>query len=307
MRYYVDDNGYLQSHHPEYDITLTRQLLPEDAYQSEIVPWLGINHSESGGGKVPWWQIWKYWNRTDIDTEPHWVADMDGHVNQNIRFTRKADNNYKANSWVGPDGRRYGAISNETQDEGGATVNTILWTPDQFESIAQVWAAVVKKYNWPIQRCASPYSQGIDGHYRYQEWSVYKGKTCPGYARQGQLDLLLFRIDQILREDATPPEQPKQVITLTRSSEEEEVMLNYNGMILAYDGFTIRRVKSGRAVINPLTPVDRQTVADIVSESRVQGPNPFNGNVSGYKDDDLAYRWDLRGIQGMTNGTADNL
>jgi hypothetical protein len=302
MRYYVDDNGFLQTNHPEYDITLTRQLLPEDATQVTIIPWSIINHTESSGRSVPWWQVWNWWNRTDVDTEPHVVVDLDGHVNQNIRFTRRADNNYKANSWIGSDGRRYGALSNETQDLGSATVNETPWSPKQFESIAQVWAAAAVKYGIPLQRITGgPYARGIDGHYRYKEWSIYTGKTCPGYARRDQLDPLIWRIYEII----TVPDSPKTPTILT--SETDEVMINYNGMILAYNGFTVRRVVSGRTVIQPVEAVDRDTVRDIIKECVVQGPNPFNGSVGGYADGELSQLWDTRVVQGMTAGAANNL
>jgi hypothetical protein len=300
MRYYVDDAGYLRSNY-QYDITLTHQLLPEDSYQPDIIPWSIINHTESSGSSVKWYQLWKYLAREDITGEPHVIVDLDGHVNQNIRFTRRADNNYKANSWIGSDGKRYGALSNETQDLGSATVNQTPWTVDQFETIAQVWAAAALKYGIPLQRITGgPYARGIDGHYRYKEWSVYTGKTCPGYARQAQLDALINRMYAIIFTP-TPPKNPT-ILT----SETDEVMLNFNGMILAYNGFVIRRVKSGRAVINPQEPVDRDTVRDIIAECRVQGPNPFNGSVSGYHDPELAIIWDNRVVQGMSDGNANN-
>lgn len=209
LKLWIDDEGFLHSE-PGGPTVITR-LLPEALTQQIIRPWSVIRHSEAGGSPTPWERLWAYWARKDISIEAHAIVEMDGTIVQTCPFVRCADNNYRANKWF-VDGEWRGAISYETQDLGGATVNYTPWTHDQLESIAQLDAALSAKYQIPVQPTPGPFQQGFEGHYRFPEWSIYQGKTCPGFMRRGQFGYLMDRIRTLLAPEVPqlPPFNPEQ-------------------------------------------------------------------------------------------------
>ncbi len=94
----------------------------------------------------------------------------------------------------------------------------------------------------------------------------------------------------------------------------EDVMSqhDYKGMILNYDGHSVRRVVSGRvAALGPAAkPIDRTALLDLINEVHVDGPSPFKG-IPGFEDTGLDKVWNARpqtfptggGSGGPTAGT----
>lgn len=174
-------------------------LLPETITQPVIAPSLAILHSNSGNPRVPWWQVLRWYRRPEVTGEPHFEVSLDGTVAQFMPTNRRADCNAKANAWTDPTGRVRGAVSFETQDDGGPTVDRTPWTAEQIESICQILAALIAHY--PDMTCTSPThfrDRGIGYHSQYPEWSIYKGKTCPGHARIRQMDYVRRRVAELV-------------------------------------------------------------------------------------------------------------
>lgn len=200
--YYVDSDHLLQGPN------VIHRLLPEAWTQSEIHPWSVILHSNAGVHKTPWLSLWKYMFRSDITLESHIIGpDGDGVMVQAMPFNRRADCNAKANSWLVPygvDGEtgkpayvRVGAISFETQDNGGASLETTPWNLAQFNALVGATAAIGHKYAIPYQYPLKWNDTGVGYHSQFPEWSIYVGKTCPGAARIRQMSELHRRAAEI--------------------------------------------------------------------------------------------------------------
>jgi len=100
----------------------------------------------------------------------------------------RADCNAKANSWLSPSGQRVGAVSIESADLGAATLDVTGWNLDQLGGIIAIGTALVVQEGIA---CTSPTrwdDTGIGHHCQFPEWSIYKGKTCPGAQRIRQCD-----------------------------------------------------------------------------------------------------------------------
>lgn len=210
MRYGIDSDGWLYTIEPGGP-DLIISPLPEAATQAKITPRLIINHTQAGPAKTSWKNLQAYLNQAGVNLEPHLIIEMDGLVVQLMPFTRKADCSYKANGFY--IGSTYcGALSVETQDLGGATLNTTPWTDAQFESMAQVWAASCVKYAIPVQEVATWNGQGVSYHSRHPEWSA-DAHRCPGPARQAQMPALLARIRSIITPPVvSPPPIPSEEV-----------------------------------------------------------------------------------------------
>lgn len=119
--------------------------------------------------------------------ESHAYITRGGVFEQYREFTREADANYRANSFV-RDGRRYGFLSVETQGlERGR------WDPPQLDAIKAflVWAA--REYDFPLRPCPGPYAAGVGYHVMFGApgpWTPV-AKTCPGPDRVRQFHEVL--------------------------------------------------------------------------------------------------------------------
>jgi len=182
-----------RSHWLHADGRVIRKPLPEASTQAFIDPKSVILHTNGGRHKAPWWAIWNYMARPDVVIECHSQVDMDGTLAQAMPFNRRADCNYKANFWR-KDGKAYGALSFETQDNGSATLATTPWTLAQFETLADAIAVQCIAYKIPCSVTTKWDGGGIGYHSQYSEWSTFKGKTCPGPARIRQMDALRQRV-----------------------------------------------------------------------------------------------------------------
>ena len=186
--FWIDENHLLQG-----PTAITRLVYPEASKQELIIPRNQILHSNAGPKKTPWYSIFKYWDRSDITGEPHFQVDMDGAIRQAIPLNRRADCNAKANAWT-YQGQRYGAISYETQDDGADTLNQTPWTPEQLRSVVGAATALCVQYNMQCDTVTEWTDGGIDYHSKFKEWSIYVGKTCPGYARIQQVDWIRSQV-----------------------------------------------------------------------------------------------------------------
>lgn len=166
--------------------------IPEAATQQVIVPWSVILHSNAAPRYTPWLSLWRYWNRADVNGEAHLQVDLDGTIVQAIPFNRRADCNAKANAFRAFGGV-VGAISIETADLGAATLATTPWNQAQLDAIVGAVAAVGHKYGVPYTQPTSWQDRGVGFHSQFAEWSIYRGKTCPGAARIRQMDYVRTR------------------------------------------------------------------------------------------------------------------
>jgi hypothetical protein len=154
--------------------------LPENSTQPHINPTQLIFHTQASGGQASNDAGWRYWNRPDIKIEAHFLLDMDGAMVQAVGIFTRADNNADANNR---------AVSIETQDLGGRSVETTPWTGAQIEQLAGLtaWLHLHPKIRLPLKQCQAWNGPGYGPHNLFAQWSVYKGKTCPGRARTAQI------------------------------------------------------------------------------------------------------------------------
>ena len=126
-------------------------------------------------------------------------------VEQYRDTNREADANYKGNSWIGSDGKRYGFLSVETAGLGDGE-----WTAHQLSEILKLirWAA--REHGFPLRKAPGYRSPGLGYHVMFgsgegtNSWSNARGKVCPGAKRIRQFEnIILPALTQI-----TPPPPP---------------------------------------------------------------------------------------------------
>lgn len=188
----VDRNGWL--HGPN----ITHFILPENDTQTPIAPRNVILHTNAGPHRTPWAKLMAYIARKDITGEPHFqlagaLATItnpgDLKLVQSMSVQVRADCNAKANSWWRAN-KRVGAISFETEDLGAASLQFTPWSIPQLHTLVAAITAICATYGIA---CATPTrwdDTGIGYHSQFPEWSIYKGKTCPGAARIRQMDYI---------------------------------------------------------------------------------------------------------------------
>lgn len=182
---------------------------PEASTQPLIRPTLAILHSNAAPRLTPWSALVRYWRRADVTGEAHFQVDMDGTLTQAIPVERRADCNYKANRWWSPTtGAYHGAVSFETQDNGAASLDVTPWTVEAVASMVAALVALVVQYGAECGVPTSPYGAGIGHHVLYREWSIYKGKTCPGAARIRQMDHIRHEVALRVAAYLTPDPSP---------------------------------------------------------------------------------------------------
>lgn len=179
--YYVNSNHLLVGPNVHY------LPIAEASTQPYINPWSVILHSNAGPTKTAIERLREYMSRQDVNGESHLLVGLDGQIFQLLPFNRRADCNAHANSFDAFGGKA-GAISFETQDYGYPSLPTTPWPMAQFDAIANACAALGHKYGIPYTSPTHWKDRGIGYHSQYPEWSIYKGKTCPGAARIRQMD-----------------------------------------------------------------------------------------------------------------------
>lgn len=164
--------------------------IPEAATQPIIEPRLAILHTNAAPKYTKPEALIAYWRRADITGEAHFQNDYSPQLTQALPVTRRADCNYKANSFV-KNGRLEGAISYESADDGYPTLPTTPWNLNQLESFCA--SLFLIKVCYPNLWCTSPTAwddRGIGYHSQFKEWSSFTGKTCPGAMRIRQMDYI---------------------------------------------------------------------------------------------------------------------
>src|SRR5688572_9113548 len=115
--------------------------IPEAATQPVIVPRLAIFHSNAAPAMTLPEKLVAYWRRSDITGEGHFQVAT-GTTRQAMPLNRRADCNYKANSfWL--NGVLYGAISFETEDNGYPTLDVTPWTFDQLQDLVGITTSAI--------------------------------------------------------------------------------------------------------------------------------------------------------------------
>lgn len=181
--YYINKDHLIVSPHVQVEL-----VEPEASTQAIIDPHLAILHSNAGPARTPWQNLITYWRRKDITGEAHFQIGTT-RTAQAIPLNRKADCNYKANGFW-KDGRFYGAISFETEDNGYPTLDTTPWTLTQLRDMIGILTCICVVYGMWCTAPAAWNDTGIGHHVLFKEWSSYTGKTCPGAARIRQMDYI---------------------------------------------------------------------------------------------------------------------
>jgi hypothetical protein len=171
-------------------------LLPEAYTQPLIVPRLQIAHTQaSGRGKASNIAAYTHAAKSSVNIEPHVFGPemVTGQMLQCMPFNRRADTSATANVFrIGGDWTNYGAVSYETQDLGGATINNTPWPERQLMSLVGAMTAVCATYSvWctPVRPGTEMREEwrGISHHSNVKSWSR-GGHSCPGAARIAQMD-----------------------------------------------------------------------------------------------------------------------
>ena len=194
----------------------TWKPLPENSTQARIQPTQFIMHTEASGGRASNQASWNYWARSDINVEAHFLLAMDpsteplGGMWQTMDIFVRADNNLKANAR---------AVSIETQDWGGATVNATPWTNYQLDMLGALlaWLHLNSRVNLVMQRCPTWDSPGYAPHNAFPgDWSA-AAHSCPGVARTAQVPQVVERAWAIINWRPTPTPTPSPEETDVRT------------------------------------------------------------------------------------------
>lgn len=152
------------------------ELQPESDSQRAITPTTLIFHSIA----APWTvqRIYEYW-RDSTNLESHFGVAFDGDIGQFIGTNTRADANMYANNY---------AISVETASN---LQHTDPWTDEQIETLIKLGVWCHQEHGIPLHIATSATSGGYGTHRMYSEWSD-GGTACPGNARQGQFEDVIF-------------------------------------------------------------------------------------------------------------------
>lgn len=192
---FITGGYWLDDRHVLHGPNVTYIPLPEAITQPFIAPRLIIEHSQSGPRKTSALNLLAYWRRKDVSGEAHTITELDGRIVQAMPFNRRADCNWKANSWVRGN-QLVGALSNETQDNGAGSLTFTPWPLPQFTAMANMGAVQCIAYRIACTAPATWDGTGLGHHSLFREWSTAIGKTCPGAARIRQMDELRRQVTE---------------------------------------------------------------------------------------------------------------
>lgn len=164
-----------------------KKLIPAGASDPEIIPVGVVLHVAASRAKT----LFGWFNGPSGGVESHLYLRRYGKWEQYRSLTREADAQYKGNSWIGPDGRRYGFISVETAGLGKGR-----WNKRQLAELQDFLAWASKRFDFPLRvvktaQPDSPAKGGIGYHTQFEAWSNVSGKTCPGPRRKVQFARVL--------------------------------------------------------------------------------------------------------------------
>lgn len=170
---------------------LVYRPIPESSTQPLIEPRSAILHTNAGGTTSK--SLWAWITRASVTGEPHFQIGYAG-GEQYMPMNRRADCNYTANRWL-QSGKWFGAISFETQDNGGATVEITPWTAQQVRMMVNILTCICVVYGVQCSQPGAWNDSGIGHHSLFpfqgvgsKAWTNVRGKTCPGRARKAQMD-----------------------------------------------------------------------------------------------------------------------
>lgn len=182
--------------------------LPEANMQGPTLATQFIMHTEASGGRASNDASWRYWARDDIRSEAHFLLAMDpsteslGALWQTIPINIRADNNVKSNDR---------AISIETQDWGGSTVDTTPWTDFQIRWLGALlaWLHLNPRSEVPMHLVGPKWSDpGYAPHNLFpNDWST-SGHSCPGKARTKQIPDVAAYAQSIIDWHPAPTPSP---------------------------------------------------------------------------------------------------
>jgi hypothetical protein len=150
-----------------------RFLIPAGANDPAIIPIGVILHVDAGNAE----SLYEFFRDRSGGIESHAHVRRDGTVQWFRDTGREADANYKANSFIGADGRRYGYISIETQGFGPGE-----WTDAQLDTIKRILLWAHEVHGIPLEVCTNPTDPGIGYHTLFGAPSAWTpvSKSCPG-------------------------------------------------------------------------------------------------------------------------------
>ena len=151
-----------------------KKLIPAGENDPVIIP----VHVDAGNAT----SLFNWFNGPSGGIESHLHIRKDGTVEQYRVFGREADANGGGNSWLGPDGRRYGFISVETQGKGPG-----WWTKEQKRAIKDFLLWSSKEFGYPLKEVSMSRPRGVEFggvgyHSLFDLWNALK-KPCPGPLR----------------------------------------------------------------------------------------------------------------------------
>lgn len=197
-----------------------KKLIPPGANDPRIIPIGFIFHVDAGNAR----DLFGFFRDRSGGIESHGHIRKDGHLYQYRDTESEADANYKANSFIGADGRRYGYISIETQGyEGGE------WTPEQLATIKRLIRWGYERHEIPFRVCRNPKDPGSGYHTLFGAPSAWTpiSKSCPGPDRKNQFHNILapwIRAQNIMKgapvaEKEMPNFEERVIEELTREQE----------------------------------------------------------------------------------------
>lgn len=166
-----------------------------------IIPIGAILHVDAVNAR----SLYNYFNGPSggIESHFHIPALASDPIEQYRDTGREADANYRGNSWIGADGRRYGFISIETQGYADG-----IWNDVQLPRIFQLLQWLSTTHTFPLRRAPAYRSPGIGYHVMFgsgegtNSWSNARGKVCPGPRRIAQFnDIILPQLARLAQKD----------------------------------------------------------------------------------------------------------
>lgn len=161
-----------------------KKLIPAGYNDPAIIPIGIILHVDAGNAA----DLYDYFAHRSGGIESHGHIRKDGHIYQYRDTSREADANYRGNSFIGNDGRRYGFLSFETQGYGEGE-----WTDAQIDSIKRLIEWGHKVHGIPL-RVAPAWDRGGVGYHTMWgapgPWTPV-AKSCPGPARIKQFNAII--------------------------------------------------------------------------------------------------------------------
>jgi hypothetical protein len=167
-----------------------------------ITPIGVILHVDGGNSS----SLYRYFNGLSGGIESHLFLTDAPKWEQYRDTTREADANYRGNSWVGSDGKRYGFISVETRGLANGE-----WSPAMLEEIKAFLLWAHQTHGIPLRVAPGYHSPGVGYHVMFgagaglNAWSNAAGKVCPGPNRIRQFrEILVPWMAEITAAESRP-------------------------------------------------------------------------------------------------------